>query len=89
MKLNRRAGQPKCEARFVVTATGREHKCQCPAKVVLGGKRYCRSCAKAAPRPAVRFECRCGCSFDVSLGKYGCPSCAGDRGQARLVEVRE
>jgi len=29
-----------------------------------------------------RYVCRCGCGFEYDLGKYGCPSCCGDRGAA-------
>lgn len=40
----RKAGQPKCETRFVVTMTGREHRCQRPATMIVDGKRYCGPC---------------------------------------------
>lgn len=32
-----------------------------------------------------QYGCRCGCRFDYALGKYGCPSCVGDSGAARIV----
>lgn len=30
------------------------------------------------------YRCKCGCSFDYTLGKYGCPNCCGEH-IARLV----
>ena len=29
-----------------------------------------------------RWRCKCGATFASDLGKYGCPSCCGDRGAA-------
>ena len=40
----RKAGQPKCEARFIVTKTGQEHRCARPATMTVDGKRYCGPC---------------------------------------------
>lgn len=31
------------------------------------------------------YGCACGHRFPLSLGKYGCPNCAGDHGAAKLV----
>lgn len=25
-----------------------------------------------------KYTCKCGCDFNIELGKYGCPSCEGD-----------
>ena len=32
-----------------------------------------------------QYQCHCGCKFDYSLGKYGCPNCCGDSGAAELI----
>lgn len=32
-----------------------------------------------------KYACKCGCRFPAKLGKYGCPSCAGEKGEAKEV----
>lgn len=32
-----------------------------------------------------KYACKCGCRFDLELGKYGCPNCEGDEGGAKQV----
>jgi hypothetical protein len=31
------------------------------------------------------YACKCGCRFSYELGRYGCPNCHADRGQAKAV----
>jgi len=36
-----------------------------------------------------QYRCRCGATFEESLGKYGCPECEASEGAALLIQAEE
>lgn len=35
------------------------------------------------------YGCKCGMRFEYALGKYGCPNCCGDSGEAKLIYANQ
>src|SRR6516165_4757749 len=58
----------------------------CPAELMLSKIATLNRSLIVRPRTMVLCRCRCcGYEFELSLGKYGCASCAGDGPAATVV----
>lgn len=42
--------------------------------------------AQAVSVNSCMYRCRCGCTFAMELGRYGCPNCLGDYGPASISD---